>query len=189
MKASCYLIILLSFFSCSKKNIKKVSTTEPKTESKIDIKNIQELPIFITKITPKDTQISNLVEILRFQKTACFGFCPTFDFILYSNGLILYNGKMHVKHEGLIYGLMSESQWTTIKSKAASINFNNLAERYPTNEREEIPDLPLTITGVNYNGVYKIVKNSHSAPLELKELEAHVQSIVEEFLTTQSKKD
>ncbi|NOT37821.1 MAG: hypothetical protein HOP11_10630 [Saprospiraceae bacterium] len=192
MKVLTFLLLSCIAYSCSKKNIKSdsvLNTSKDGNSGNGTSINVPTLPVFITKLTAQDTIKENLIEIGRFKKTACFGFCPTYEFIIYTNGVVLYNGQQHVKQLGHIYGLISETQWNQIKSKAAAINFSQLAERYPTDEREEIPDLPLTIVGINYNGIYKIVADSHSAPKELKELEDFFQNVVDQFLENYSKQE
>ncbi len=174
--------ILFLILSCSKKAIHhstyKVGENS-KSEKKLEIPS---LPIFIQKMNEKDTIVEGLHVIFSFQRTACFGFCPTFEFNLYSNGVACFYGKQNTRIEGKIFGLLSELQWNELKTKASQINFDKLEERYPKEKREVIPDLPLVITGINYTGQFKLVTNSHSAPTELKEYETYIQTLIEEFV-------
>lgn len=166
--------------ACSNK--KKITHNHRPTSHSSNINNIPSMPIFISSMTEKDTLTKGLDLLLQFKKTACFGFCPTFEFNLYSNGVACYQGLQHVTHEGNFYGLISESQWNEIKTKASNIKFSSMSNYYPTNEQEIIADLPLTITGINYTGEFKQVTDSHSAPAELKKFEEYLSNIVEKFI-------
>lgn len=176
------ILQVLLIFACSKKSLNQNSGKEI-NNNKSDLPS---LPIFIQSFSEKDTLVEGLDILFSFKKTACFGFCPTFDFNLYSNGVACYEGIQFTKIKGKLFGLFSETNWNEIKTKASLINFSKFEERYPIDKKEEIPDLPLIITGINYTGTYKVVENSHSAPAELKEFEMFIQGIIDEFIEKNS---
>ena len=105
-------------------------------ESGEQIKIPDALPRFIGKIEAKDTLPQNLDTLLFYQRTACFGFCPTFNYTLFNNGAVLYQGIMHVQNPGRFWGLMAEDEWLKLMEKINQINFFKLSSVYPPNERE-----------------------------------------------------
>jgi hypothetical protein len=166
------LLLIVSMFACHRKTIKgKGQTIEDHLESGEQILIPDALPRFIGKIEAKDTLIQNLDTLLFFQRTACFGFCPTFNYTLFNNGVVLYQGIMHVQNPGRHWGLMLEEDWAQLMMKANKINFFKLASIYPTNEREFLPDLPNKNILIKEYGLRKFITDNHSSPAALKELE------------------
>ena len=178
-----FLIVLsiCSFFiSCHRKAISP--DHKKKNHSTSVNNNIPELPIFLNKMTSSDTNFSKIPVLLKFEKTACFGFCPVYEFSLYSNGIACYNGKHFVKKEGKTYGLFKEKLWKEIKSKAENIQFISFSNNYPIESQNEIPDLAKTIISLNFYGQIKTITDSHSAPKELKGLEDFIENAINLFL-------
>ncbi len=170
------VLLNVCFSACHKKLIKSESKMEQRSDS------IPPLPVFINKMHPSDTNIQNVPLLMTFQKTACFGFCPVFEFRLYRNGVCLYEGKQFTPIQGQFYDLMKESEWQDIKNKVDSVGFFALEDLYPVNEKEIIMDLPKTITTIFLNGRNKKITNSHSAPQPLKELESLIQQAIDRIV-------
>ncbi|MEP7196869.1 MAG: DUF6438 domain-containing protein [Saprospiraceae bacterium] len=162
--------------SCHRKGIKDNSN---ENTSKVVIPR---LPVFLTKMSGSDTNVTNLPKLLVYKKTPCFGYCPVYEFTLYANGISCYNGLNFVKQEGKTYGLMKEKNWQNLLQIADQINFFNLDSIYPQEGNMQIPDLPLTIITLNTSGRTKTVTDSHSAPKGLKELESSIESEINTFL-------
>ncbi|HNN69028.1 MAG TPA: DUF6438 domain-containing protein [Saprospiraceae bacterium] len=169
-------LLSVCFTACHKKLIKSESKIEQKSDS------IPPLPVFIKRMHPSDTNVQNVPLLMTFQKTACFGFCPVFEFRLYRNGICHYDGKQFTPIQGQFYDLMEESEWQNIKNKVDSVGFFALEENYPVSEKEVIMDLPKTVTTMFLNGRTKKITNSHSAPQPLKELESLIQQVIDRIV-------
>lgn len=170
------LLLTVCFTACHKKLINTGRKTEQKNDS------IPPLPVFLKRIHPSDTNILNIPLLLTFQKTACFGFCPVFEFSLYRNGVCHYEGKQFTPLQGTFYDLMDEEEWMKIKMKSDSVGFFGLEDNYPVDEKQVIMDLPKTVTTMYSNGRFKKVTNSHSAPQALKELETLIQQVIDRIV-------
>jgi len=162
-----FIIIVLSVFTFCNSCCRK-SSGDPDS---VNNKNVSELPRFQTKLKASDTLALNTDTLLYFQKSACFGFCPTYDYLVYQNGMIRYYGRQHVDILGPRYSLVTESWWKEISEQIKKINFFSLANVYPIEERMYIPDLPNTIIIIKEYGKRKSVTDNHDAPKELKDFE------------------
>ena len=83
----------------------------------------------------------NVVEILSYAKTPCFGKCPVFSFEMMSDGTVFYRGRENVDQIGLYTSSVSEEVMEAFKQEAVRVGFFELANIYPENE-EIIQDLP-----------------------------------------------
>ncbi len=168
------LILITCFFGLLSCNKQSSTSLNQKKQTKDN--NIPALPVFKYKFEPSDTLKLDIPVILQFAKTACFGFCPVYDFTLYTDGIYCYHGHQFAKVEGKVYGLFKEDSWNQIRMKAEKIQFFQMSDNYPELEQHNIPDLPKTITKLNIGGKEKSITNSHSAPELLKELESLIES-------------
>jgi hypothetical protein len=156
------ITLLLICSSCSRKS---------KPEMNSDGIN-PELPRFIKTLTDKDTLALNTDTLLYYQKSACFGFCPTYNYTIYQTGMIKYEGIQHVDVIGTQYGLITDTWWKEVLTQIQQIHFFELANVYPLDEKMYIPDLPNTLIVVKEFGKRKAIIDNHNAPKELKEFEA-----------------
>ncbi len=139
------------------------------------------LPRFISSLQAKDTTTGNLDTLLYFKRSSCFGFCPTYEYIIYSNGLVHYKGHQHVQLLGNLYGLISEQEWREIMQKVVAIKFFEMSDVYPPEKDMYIPDLPNTVVMVKEFGHRKQIVDNHSCPKELKEFEIFLDAKIKDF--------
>ena len=175
------IIGLLIIFSCSKKANLTTSDNTPKAE------HIQPKPLarFITNL-PQTIDFSGLDTLLFLKRSPCFGFCSAYDYTLFTNGIVRYMGYAHVDPIGEHYALLQESVWDTIIQEAHKITFFKLANRYPEIEENFIPDLPSTFIMLKDAGERKMIRDNHSPPKELKQLEVYIDAKLRS-LTLESK--
>ena len=112
-----------------------------------------------------------LTVVASIAKTPCFGKCPVFEVRIYSDGRAVYNGVRYTNRSGIYEATVPETQMAQLKANSLKLKFYELADEYPVNGRR-IPDLPSTITYLNWDGTEKKVSNNHDAPVELIEFEA-----------------
>jgi len=171
-----FLLICLCFFStsCSRRNMEK--------NKKADGPIIPTaLPVFKQVFSPEDTLLSNTDTLLFYRRSACFGFCPTFDFTIYQNGIVKYDGIQHVDNLGTAYRLASDSWWNLVKAELNKFDFYKLASVYPIEKELYIPDLPNTIITLKEMGMRKSVIDNHHAPKELKDFEIFIEAHFQEL--------
>lgn len=181
-----FKFILLTFVcficvcSCNRNSTAGKNSRDPKQET------APELPIFKTTFTASDTLLDKVDTILYYQRSACFGFCPTFQYTVYENGIVKYQGLQHVDKLGDHYALATDAWWNEVKEQIAASGFFDLAPVYPVQAELYIPDLPNTIIIVKEFGLYKKVTDNHHAPKALKDFEIFLES---QFQKLEFKKD
>ena len=86
--------------------------------------------------------------VLVFQRTPCFGTCPSYTATIFRNGRVAYNGERFVSLTGSHELRLDPTTVTAMLAEARRINFNELAPTYTAN----ISDLPSTIITVYQPG-------------------------------------
>ncbi len=160
-----FIILGLFCFHCSRKcNVDSAGKTTKD-------QGVPELPRFINQLVSSDTLALNTDTLLYFQKSACFGFCPTFNYTIYQNGMIRYKGEQFIEPSGTRYGLITDDWWKQVLVQIQQSKFFELANLYPIEEKMYIPDLPNTTIIIKEYGKRKSVIDNHNAPKELKDFE------------------
>lgn len=114
--------------------------------------------------------------VLRYEKTNCYGRCPSYIFKVYSNGDATYEGKRHVEYVGMHLGTIELGQIDSLHTKASAIDIFSLANIYPENA-PIIADLPNTLIAYIANGEEKKIKDNYLAPASLKSFEEWVEQL------------
>lgn len=114
------------------------------------------------------------------KKTPCYGTCKVFEVNFYARGYATYNGKSNVKMTGQWRADLSREKCSEILEKAQMANYFELSDTYPANGKI-IPDLPFTITYVEFGEKRKEIKNNHDAPQALSDFEAYLEEVVAEL--------
>ncbi len=180
------IILLCLFFACGKKT-KTLQTpkgvtekTPPQAETVVET-----TPAIITPEVEasKEEPVVEPEEILPWvlasiRKTSCFGKCPVFEFRVFSDGRLEYDGKRFVEMEGLYEATAPEGMLEAIKTEAKKSGYMNLEDDYPTNGAR-IPDLPSTYTSLKFEEAEKKIKNNHNAPKALIAFEKYLVSWIE----------
>ncbi|MFN0176403.1 MAG: DUF6438 domain-containing protein [Saprospiraceae bacterium] len=103
-----------------------------------------------------------------YQKTSCFGTCPSYIVEFYNDGSVNWNGRANVLPLGQKRSKISADAYEKLEAKARAINFLNLKNSYP---EEQIADASATILYMNIDGREKQVSDIFEAPKGLDELE------------------
>lgn len=159
------ILISLALTACHR----KCSTETAKEEQPGTV--VPKLPRFLSSYTAEDTIFANTDTLLHYQRSACFGFCPTFNYTLYQNGMLHYEGIQHVDDIGSKFGLVTDAWWEEVQQKLKELQFFELENVYPTDPKLFIVDLPNTIVIVKEYGERKKVIDNYQAPKNLKNLE------------------
>lgn len=169
------LVILISIgaASCSKKTSGKL-TGEPSEESLEARDTLSDMPEEAAARLVSDT-------LLFFQKTACFGSCPTYDVLVMANGEVNYNGINHVSNMGLHVAKLDVRQLAGLLKEASMCNFFGLADEYPEDESLFIADLSNTIIYLKQGDLKKRVFINNEAPEELVAFEHYLSTLFGEL--------
>lgn len=114
--------------------------------------------------------------ILKFQKTPCFGQCPTFVFLVYKSGYAEYIGERWVDLEGHFKGEVSKEKLSEVMKKAKEVGFYEMDNQY---DNEYVTDLPSTITTLKGESGFKVVANRYEGPELLYELEKLIDEVAD----------
>lgn len=114
------------------------------------------------------------VQVLYYERTVCFGRCPSFVFTAMSDGSCTYNGRNFVDRIGEYTGVIDPMQFKAVFQIAEELNYSSLDDKY---DNPMVTDLPATITGVNG----KQVINRYQGP-DLKKLYTALDSLTEQVV-------
>jgi len=124
MKNLIFVLLISSLFVfCNKKTSVIKSSNESET-----IEKVKPLPRFLTVLTISDTLTTNADTLLYYQRAPCFGFCPSFTYTLFTNGIVIYTGYNNIEPLGTWYALISESLLSEILFCSNQIEFFNLSD-------------------------------------------------------------
>jgi hypothetical protein len=103
--------------------------------------------------------------VLVFQRTPCFGRCPTYTATIFADGRVEYDGQRYVPLLGKHTLSLPPTTVTQLLAEAKRIHFEQLQERYVGNTS----DLPATIITVRQPGAAaKAVYASEDIPANLQ---------------------
>lgn len=190
MKKAFFLFSVLIVISCNPKSAEKMKEAKQLSEEdnpigeidalkndSLDIEGISDT-IVEGIVTEEADNEDKLELIFEFKKTPCFGTCPSFSVMLFSNGRIFYRGESNVEKIGYFGSTVNSSFIYTLFQEADKIDFFNLSENYPT-DKTELPDLPKTIIYLKNGEREHRIVNAFYAPLSLQEFEKYLQEKIE----------
>jgi len=106
--------------------------------------------------------------MLFYSKGPCLGKCPVYDFTIFSDGTLIYNGISKVEKKGQLNGKLTSKQLSDLKA----ILKENLGE--PENFRK-IRDIPITTLRFNDK---KYEYHSSRNNTTMKFVEAEIQKLI-----------
>jgi hypothetical protein len=167
------LFMILMIWSCSDKT--GPTALPPKAEVEAPPRPEREEPVEVVSPESKaeTVEVEKVMLIARIKKTPCFGKCPVFEAILFSDGTATYKGKRNVEKVGEYEAKASLELIKLIQEKAAAISYFDFEKTYPANGKM-IKDIPNTVTEINKNGQKKQITNNHNAPQELQDFEKYL---------------
>lgn len=105
--------------------------------------------------------------VFTLKKTACYGKCPVFTLNLFSDGTVMFEGKMFTEKIGLYQNHISEKEINNLIIEFMNADFFNLEDEYISG----MTDLPTTYLTFTYNSKTKTIKDYYGSPEKLKILE------------------
>jgi len=183
-----FLCFLLICSSCRPKTASVLEKIEPTTV--ID-------SIAIVEGNPnEDEQFSDPIEespdiviekdpipelLLSFSKKGCYGNCPEFEFKMFSNGHLIYEGQDKVKNMGKFEARIDPLRIYKIYEIADQYHFFQLEDFYPE-KGKLIGELPSTVTFLKREGMEKNIHNNHDSPTALRKFETFLEDWINTIL-------
>jgi len=99
-----------------------------------------------------------------YQRTPCFGMCPSFNLTIYKSGYGVYEGKNFVNRIGFYHTSFLLTDLEKIERTAESIAYFSFDDVF---DNPHVTDLPTVITGIWKNGEMKIITARYQQPKEL----------------------
>lgn len=132
--------------------------------------------------------------VITLERTPCFGKCPVYSVIIYGNGTGIYEGKLHVKTEGVHEFTLQPKQLSKLINAFESAQYFSLDNSYSM----AVTDMASILTSITFQGKSKKiyhyglcrdeqalnaiatlqVKSDHGAPQSLCDLEAKIDEII-----------
>lgn len=149
-------------------------------------------------VIPEETQV---VQLLTYTKTPCFGFCDAYSVTLLSDNSICIqelgpakdilrdleaNEAMRVETENRIHKeikvckVVKPDFWKNIKDKAIQLNIHKLKKfKFPDLDFEVV-DISKTVIKIKIGEKLIEIEDSMEAPKELDEFETYVENMLDE---------
>jgi hypothetical protein len=105
--------------------------------------------------------------VLYYQRTPCFGMCPSFELVVYQSGKAVYEGKNLVDNIGFYQSTVPDTAFQKVLEVAQRIEYFRMQEKY---DKEGVTDLPTVTTRIFFDGKLKTVANRYQGPRELQQL-------------------
>ncbi|MBI1268413.1 MAG: hypothetical protein GC193_13380 [Cryomorphaceae bacterium] len=147
-------------------------------------KNVVEVPVVTEEITENalvidETDESEPVQVIYYERTVCFGTCPSFIFTIDSDGSASYEGRNFVDLIGKHSGESSPMDIASVMKIAKEVGYDTLQTAY---DNPLVMDLPSTITIIGE----KKVLNRYQGPA-LEGLYNHLDKLIAEIQWTKIK--
>lgn len=161
------LVTILALGSC--KNKDKMVAEEPKAET-----TAQALGDSVVVNIPNNDDLPKRADTLvYYQRTMCFGSCPSFIFVARSNGKCYYEGQNFVDLIGEYRGDCDSALIQPVLDLADRIGYDTLQTVY---DNPMVTDLPSVITEIEG----KRVMNRYGGP-NLSELYSAIDAVIAEI--------
>jgi hypothetical protein len=122
----------------------------------------------------------NNEEVASLARTTCYGNCPYYKVKIFSDGLLIYDGKKNVEHIGIHRARVSKDTVAMILRKAEEVDYTNFNIKYPV-KGIGIIDFPVCITMVRTTEGKKTIWNRNDSPQKLVEYEEFLDELLEDI--------
>ncbi|MDX2442392.1 MAG: DUF6438 domain-containing protein [Bacteroidales bacterium] len=130
--------------------------------------------IFLTGCSvTQQTQNANVV--ISVQKLPCLGNCPVYKVSIYSNQLVIYEGKENVSKTGVYAMKLDKQKFTELQLAFLQSGFFEMEDVYSA----QIMDLQTTYLYFNYDGKEKKILDYYNSPEVLKDLVKMIEDLNE----------
>ncbi|MEQ8671904.1 MAG: DUF6438 domain-containing protein [Aggregatilineales bacterium] len=123
---------------------------------------------------PASTFDETQTPIITLQRAACFGFCPVYDLVLYSDGSVVYVGYRNVEVVGVQIDQIDTSSVESLADQMALYGYFDWQDAYT---ERFITDQATVITSLNWRDQFKRIERydgDPNAPIGLVRLEDQI---------------
>jgi hypothetical protein len=113
--------------------------------------------------------------VIYYERTACFGMCPIFTYLVLSNGDAFYEGRNFVDRIGRFRSNMDQTALQSIQKLSAEINYFSLNPSY---DNPHVSDVPSVITRLRFGEQDLKVVNRFKGPKSLLRLYESLDQII-----------
>ena len=115
--------------------------------------------------------------LVKLERKACYGRCPVYDFVVYSNGDATYEGKQHVERHGIHLSTLTNQQLLALMQTAKKTGLFEMEDKYPQGQNQ-IADLPSYFITYVEGGQKKSIHVKHDAPQALTDFEKYLDELI-----------
>ena len=142
--------------------------------------NIKSLSsVFDSSSNLNNIEIEERYTFVKMKRTPCFGKCPYYEFIIFSNGDVLYEGFNFVEKIGKFKGKVNIKKIAFIKKKLKEVEFFKFDSVYDAG----VSDLPSIIIEVNVDNKKHRVKGRYRMPQKFKNFSKFMDEIISDIQT------
>ena len=147
-------------------------------------KDVAETPVVVEEVVESaivvdESDESEPVQVIYYERTVCFGTCPSFIFTIDSDGSATYEGRNFVDLIGKYSGESSPADIASVMKVAKEVGYDTLQTSY---DNPLVIDLPSTITIIGD----KKVLNRYRGPA-LEGLYNHLDKLIADIKCTKIK--
>ena len=114
--------------------------------------------------------------VFTYKQTMCFGKCPVYNFTVYDNGHIAYEGKDFSRMQGEWTKTISQERLNELKDFFLELKFFDFEDVYTDN----VMDLPTIFIGFNHEGKSKRIEAYFDVPEDVRRMGRELRLLVDE---------
>jgi len=123
--------------------------------------------------------------LLHFQKTRCYGECPSFQATILNNGTVTFIGNVNVPVTDTITFTLAPEELSSLKTEIENLDYTSLQDLYPT----QWTDMPATLTTFYKDGkIVKRIKHLEGGPEALRIFQEKLHQLIWKQLPASDKK-
>ena len=115
-------------------------------------------------------------KLFTLSTTPCFGTCPVFNLVLYSDSTLIFEGKQHTELEGVHQRKLTAAEYDAFIGLLKMVKWENMNPRYVS----DMTDLPSQEFYYNFEGVEKNIYKYGVEPQSLGNLSQALLAYVNE---------
>jgi len=115
--------------------------------------------------------------LIELKTTSCYGTCPVYELLIYSNGTAYLKGIKHLDKIGEYSSKLNYEKLNELKSEFERINFFELQDAY----QSKFKDLPTKYISYFKNGETKTIMAYDNIPKDLNNLIKKIENLLKEL--------
>ena len=121
--------------------------------------------LLISQCSTKQLSLANPTDkLVEMSKSPCFGYCPTYELIIFQNGSMKLHAKQNMKKNGVFTKQLSKSELNSLKKELEGLHLETYKDEY----KEAIADASSTRLTYYNNEVKKSIFTNFNFPEPLQ---------------------